>query len=673
MSVNKNKKSNRSNSSSLLIKKLLVANRGEIAVRIFQTAHEMGITTVAVYSDADAEALHVKIADEAVAIGGLAAADSYLVMDKIIDAAKLTGVDAIHPGYGFLSENAAFAKRCADEGLIFIGPTANAIEQLGNKSKAKELMKVTGVPVVPGYNGEDQNYARFEYEAEEIGYPVLLKASAGGGGKGMRIVNSSTELKHAFEAAQREAEKSFGDASLLIEKYFPSAKHIEVQVMGDEHGNIVHLGERECSLQRRYQKLVEESPSPSIDSALRQEICEAAVTAAKAVNYTNAGTVEFVLDDKRNFYFLEVNTRLQVEHPVTEMTTMLDLVRLQIQIAEGQALPEYVRQLEVSQTHSIECRICAEDPTNNFFPSTGEILLWREPEADSVRVDTGIETGTKVGIHYDSMLAKIIVVEENRQQAIRLMNRALERLTVLGITTNKDFLRSLINHPQFIDATFDTKLIEREFSNYKSEFSEEQIQQAAIAGLLHGWFYRSDKTGTYPSLNGWRNIGTPPQEIAFEMDGKEIKLQYIVDSSMLFAVTCNNNSYKVSFISFRENELCCTINNRKLTFLIAQKDEKYFIQHPLAGQVVLNELPRFPINSSNLNAAGYTAPMPGEIVRILVKSGDNVTNGQALIVMNSMKMETTITAQADGVVDTIQVNEKSFVDAGTTLLTMKQD
>ena len=470
--------------------------------------------------------MHVKAADEAVCIGGTHASESYLVQDKIIAAAKQTGADAIHPGYGFLSENASFSKRCKEEGIIFIGPSHTAIEKLGSKSEAKELMKKAGVPVVPGYNADDQNFARFQYEAEEIGFPVLLKASAGGGGKGMRIVNNKGELKDAFESAQREAEKSFGDGKLLMEKYFPKAKHIEFQIFGDEHGNYIHLGERECSLQRRYQKVIEEAPSPSLNEELRKEMGAAAVAAAAAVNYTNAGTVEFILDDKKNFFFLEVNTRLQVEHPVTEMVTMLDLVRLQIQVAEGQALPSYIQQIEPLGMHAIECRICAEDAANNFFPSTGEILCWQEPELDSVRLDTGVETGSSVSVFYDSMLAKLIVVEESRTQAIRLMNRALERLSILGITTNKDFLQQLLNHPKFIDGSFDTKLIERDFSDYKNVPSENALSEMAIAAMLFEWNERKQKENVSHSLNGWRNIFYEAQSFEIFFGEEKLKLNY---------------------------------------------------------------------------------------------------------------------------------------------------
>jgi acetyl-CoA carboxylase biotin carboxylase subunit len=655
------------------IQKILVANRGEIAVRIFATVSEMGIGTVAVYSDADKNSLHVKVADDAICIGGTHASESYLVQDKIIAAAKQSGADAIHPGYGFLSENASFAKRCKEEGITFIGPSHEAIEKLGSKIGAKEIMKNAGVPVVPGYNGDDQNFARFEYEAEEIGYPVLLKASAGGGGKGMRIVNKKAELKTAFEAAQREAEKSFGDGKLLMEKYFPVAKHIEFQIFGDAHGNYVHFGERECSLQRRYQKVIEEAPSPSLNEDLRSEMGEAAVAAARAVNYTNAGTVEFLLDEKKNFYFLEVNTRLQVEHPVTEMIALIDLVRLQIQVAEGQPFSEYILQRELTPMHSIECRICAEDPANNFFPSSGNVLFWKEPIFDSIRLDTGVETGSQVGVFYDSMLAKLIVVEESRSQAIRLMSNALRELCVLGITTNKDFLQQLIVHPKFVDGSFDTRLIEREFSEYSNVPSLSVIHEISIAALLYNWNLRKQSEKFSHSLNGWRNVYYAPQTFSAFFNEEKIELSYRYLSNNTFEIYANNEKHSAVFAAFRDNELIFILNDHTKRFFIAKDQLQCFIQHPTSGTFSLKEVERFALPENSSANGGYSSPMPGEIIRVLVKPGDKVQSGKGLVVMSSMKMETTIESHTDGEVEEVFVSEKSFVEAGTLLLKIKEE
>ena len=443
------------------IKKILVANRGEIAIRVMRTARAMGIATVAIYADADRDALYVNVADEAIAIGGNHASESYLDMNKIIAATKQVGADAIHPGYGFLSEHAGFAQRCNEEGITFIGPSAATITAMGTKIGAKELMLKAGVPVVPGYQGADQSLTTLKKEAEKIGYPILLKASAGGGGKGMRIVNKAEELATAIEGANREAEKSFGDGSLLMEKYFPMAKHIEFQIFGDEYGNYTHFYDRECSLQRRYQKVIEESPSPSLTADLRKKMGDAAVAAARAIGYSNAGTVEFLLDKAGDFYFLEVNTRLQVEHPVTEETTGLDLVRLQIEVAQG--MPLTVSAVNTPHIgHAIECRICTEDPENNFLPATGTIEYWNAPVLEGIRYDSGAQTGSKVDIYYDSLLAKVIAKGASRHEAIQRMVSALDKMSILGITTNKDFLKALLGHGAFIDGSFDTKLIERE-------------------------------------------------------------------------------------------------------------------------------------------------------------------------------------------------------------------
>ncbi len=652
------------------IHKLLVANRGEIAVRILRTARDMGIATVAVYSDADSQSLFVKFADEAIALGGNLPAESYLDSDKILDAAKRCGADAIHPGYGFLSENSAFAKACADAGINFIGPSAEVIRKLGSKSEAKEIAKKAGVPVVPGYNGVDQSIGRFKYEAEEIGYPILLKASAGGGGKGMRIVQDSVGLQEAFEAAKREAEKSFGDGSLLMEKYFPIAKHIEFQILGDRHGTYIHLGDRECSLQRRYQKVIEEAPSPSLNDELRKQMGEAAVAIASAVKYTNAGTVEFLLDEEKNFYFLEVNTRLQVEHPVTEMVNMLDLVRLQIQIAEGHPIPDYIRQMEQSPMHSIECRLCAEVPENNFFPATGTVLVWNESDIESIRYDTGIESGSVISSFYDSMLAKVIVVEENRAQAIRLMTRALDETVLLGVPNNKDFLKSLIKHPAFVDGSFDTKLIERFYTGLVDR-DEDSLAVAATAAVLYSWSERKKDALYAPALNGWRNVFYQPLQVMLDWRGEAIAVAYRHLGAESFQVQVLERQLKVQLNELNNNVLTITIDQHRYTLFVVMDGENCYLQFPSSDDYHFRFMPRFPERNSIAAKGNYVAPMPGEIVKVLVAAGDVVQSGKALLVMSSMKMETTIEAHTDAVVEEIYVADKNFVEAGTPLLKMK--
>lgn len=432
-----------------LFNKVLVANRGEIAVRIMSTLQELGITTVAVASDPDLQAEHVRVADEVIHLPGQKPGETYLQGDKIIALAKERGVEAVHPGYGFLSENAAFAQACADAGLVFIGPKPEVIRDMGDKIIAKNLMKQAGVPVVPGWSGElETDFSIINQQADAIGYPVLVKAAAGGGGKGMRLVHSAEELESAFNAAAREAQNAFGDARVFLEKYITRPRHIEFQIFGDHHGNVVHLFERECSIQRRHQKIIEETPSPALTPELRTQMGEAAVRAAQAMGYTNAGTVEFILAQDGSFYFLEVNTRLQVEHPVTEMTVHQDLVRLQLQVAAGLPLP--FKQEDLKQDgHAIECRLYAEDPARNFLPGIGTLDFYRPPTGPSIRLDSGVREGSEVTVHYDPMLAKLIVWGKNRQAALEKMSWALSRFAILGVANNMEFLKAIIDHPQF--------------------------------------------------------------------------------------------------------------------------------------------------------------------------------------------------------------------------------
>lgn len=460
-----------------MFRKVLIANRGEIAVRIIKACQELKIQTVAVYSEVDTRARHTLLADEAVNLGPANPAESYLNLAKIITAAKGTGCEAIHPGYGFLSENAAFAEAVQAAGLTFIGPSVEAIRTMGDKTAARRLMQDAGVPVVPGFDGQDPQ-ADFAAAAKEIGYPILVKAAAGGGGKGMRIVHTPDDLAYALEAAQREAQNAFGDPHLYLEKYLPNPRHIEFQILADQHGTILHLFERECSIQRRYQKIIEETPSPFLDAPLRQKMAEAAIAAAAAVGYVNAGTVEFLVvadprseadrDEKGDFYFLEMNTRLQVEHPITEAVTGVDLVQAQLLVAGGEPLP--MAQADIGQRgHAIECRIYAEDPANNFLPASGPILQVVEPTGVGVRVDSGLECGAEVTVHYDPLLAKLIVQAANREAAIRKMEWALQRYVILGLTTNIPFLRAVINHPEFMAGRTNTHFLENHFPSWSED------------------------------------------------------------------------------------------------------------------------------------------------------------------------------------------------------------
>lgn len=465
-----------------MFQKILIANRGEIAARIIQTCRTMGIKTVAVYSDADQDALHVRLADEAILLGAAPSGESYLRGDKIIAAAQQTQAEAIHPGYGFLSENAAFAEAVTAAGLVFIGPSASAIRRMGSKTEARYLMQSAGVPVVPGYQGDPME---FKSEAQKIGFPVLVKAAAGGGGKGMRIVYSLPELREAVQSAQREAANAFGDDTVFLERYIPVAHHVEFQILADQHGHIVHLFERECSIQRRHQKIIEETPSPRMTPRLRAEMGAAAIMTARAVNYQNAGTVEFIVDERGQFYFLEMNTRLQVEHPITEMTTGLDLVRLQLMVAAGEPLP--FSQKDITQHgHALECRIYAEDPAHDFLPSTGKILLAHPPNLPDVRVDTGVETGSNVTIHYDPMIAKVIVHGETRQQSIERMQAALRDYILLGVQTNIPFLQAILNTEAFWQGDTPTHFIEQNLADWSPSPLPDDLQDVAliVAALL---------------------------------------------------------------------------------------------------------------------------------------------------------------------------------------------
>lgn len=496
------------------ISKILIANRGEIAVRILRTCREMGIESVAVYSDADEVALHTRLADACYPVGPPPVAQSYLQQEKILEIARMSGADAIHPGYGFLSENPVFAEKVEQAGLIFIGPPASAMRIMGDKTEARKAMQAAGVPIVPGTAEPLSSVEQAQKIAEKVGYPVLLKAAAGGGGKGMRVVGSQKEMASSFRAASSEAQSAFGDGRVYIEKYLEQPRHIEFQVFADQHGNAIHLGERECSIQRRHQKVIEEAPSAILDETMRRQMGEAAVKAALACGYTNAGTIEFLVDKHRHFYFLEMNTRLQVEHPVTEMATGLDLVRLQIEIARGEKLPLVQKDVRFNG-HAIECRIYAEDPENNFLPSIGKITHLYKPDGPGIRDDSGVTAGDEISLYYDPLIAKLVAWGENREHAIERMRRALFEYRISGVMTTIPFCAWVIDHPRFRHADFDTHFIKEEFFDKKdqniSQLSEEELHAAAIAAAIH--FENSQQKFSIPASNNtiigsaWRRRG----------------------------------------------------------------------------------------------------------------------------------------------------------------------
>lgn len=651
---------------------VLIANRGEIAARIIRTCRNMGLRSVAIYSDADREAPYVQMADIAFYIGESPPSASYLQAHRILDAARRGGADAIHPGYGFLSENAAFARLCAAEGFIFIGPHPDAIEQMGSKSKAKQLMAAHGVPTIPGYQGEDQSEKRLLQEARLLGFPVLLKASAGGGGKGMRIVYHEDQMPQSIEAARREAMSSFGNDELIVEKYFPDARHIEFQIFGDRHGNVVHLLERECSLQRRHQKVMEESPSPVLTPELRRRMGQAAVDAAKALHYDNAGTVEFIFVGQDEFYFLEVNTRLQVEHPVTEAVTGLDLVQLQIEVAAGKKLPISQEDV-VAHGYALECRLYAEDARNNFLPVAGRVLRWIPPILEGLRYESAVTDRADISIYYDPMIAKIIAFAPDRAAAFQRLSYALGKLVCLGLTTNLPFLRRLIDHADVRNGEYTTRFIETSLDlNDLYDYPAEVLHHAALALTVYNWQQqRQSQPLLKPIPSGWRNNFFQDQKAEFRVVTSDICVYYRYSQSGVLSCRIDQQHYDVRLIKASDNDLRMEINGMQLYFDIAQQHDWYFLHYPGLGQLIAQALPRFPEGAVETEQGGYSSPMPGEILKVLVEPGQKVKPGENLLILVSMKMENTIVADADGEVEEVYVNAGQHVAAGAILLKIK--
>lgn len=649
---------------------ILIANRGEIAVRIIRTCRKMGIKSVAVFSEADRHAPFVAVADLAVFIGESAPSASYLDGDKIIETAQKVGADAIHPGYGFLSENADFAKKCAAAGLIFIGPNAEAIAAMGSKSKAKALMAAHNVPIVPGYQGEDQSEERLAAEATEIGFPILLKATAGGGGKGMRIVENEAQFQKALQAAQREAQSAFGNAEMIVEKYIASGRHIEFQIFGDKHGNAVHLLERECTIQRRYQKVIEESPSPVMSAELRERMGKAAVDAAKALNYDNAGTVEFIYDDKSGeFYFLEVNTRLQVEHPVTEEVTGLDLVQMQIESAQG--LPLSIKQAEViGKGYALEVRLYAEDAANDFLPVTGVIERFEVPAVEGLRVETAVENQSKITMFYDPMIAKLIVWDKNRAGAHRKMKYVLRHLVCLGMTTNKDFLLLLLNHPDLLSGNYNTHFIKEKIDLATLQRPPApHLAKACIAATLWDWQQRNERRGVLAAMpSGWRNSWYDYQQETFLYEAEICRVKYRFETENQFLFWVNDVSFQVRLTAVESGKIQVEIDEMVYLFNMVNNGQHFFIHQEHFGNITLVQKERFPAKVVEKVKGGFDAPMPAQIIKILVETGQKVKAGDGLIVLSSMKMENTICTEEDGVVEEIFVMEGASVEAGFLLL-----
>ncbi|HUK10468.1 MAG TPA: acetyl/propionyl/methylcrotonyl-CoA carboxylase subunit alpha [Stellaceae bacterium] len=657
-----------------MFKRILIANRGEIACRIARTARRLGIETVAVYSEADRGALHVEVADEAVPIGPPAASESYLAIDRIVAAARATGSEAIHPGYGFLAENPGFAEACERAGLVFIGPSATAIRAMGDKSAAKALMERTGVPLVPGYHEADQSSARLADEARRIGYPVLIKPSAGGGGKGMRVVIAPDQLAAELATAQREARSAFGNDRVLIEKYLTKPRHIEVQVFADRHGNVVHLFERDCSIQRRMQKVIEEAPAIGLGDARRREMGDTATAAARAVGYVGAGTVEFIVEGDA-FYFMEMNTRLQVEHPVTEMITGLDLVEWQLRVAAGEPLP--LRQEAILRRgHAVEARLYAEDPRHNFLPATGFLTTLRPPaEVAGVRVDTGVREGDRITIYYDPLIAKLIVWGEDRGTAVRRLAAALAEYRVAGLVTNREFLARLASHPAFERGAIDTGFIDR--------FHEDLIPQeepAPLAALAAASLDRvlaqqieaahaqgGDPWSPWRRRDGWRLNGATYQDLRWRDGEKErhLRLHYRREG---YRIEADGRDIAAQVRRVGDHLVVGLDGHEIRAAVLSDGDDAVTVQIEGIEHRLRYIDPTAPTLGAEEQSGSLTAPMPGRVVEVKVKQGAKVARGTALLVLEAMKMEHTIAAPADGVVERINYAVGDLVEEGAALI-----
>jgi propionyl-CoA carboxylase alpha chain len=634
-----------------MIRKLLVANRGEIARRVFATCRAMGIETVAVYADADASAPHVREADAAVRLPGNAPADTYLRADLLVAAARATGADAVHPGYGFLSENAAFARAVEAAGLTWVGPGPDAIAAMGSKVEAKALLAKAGVPMLPSWTEPD----------EVTDFPVLVKASAGGGGRGMRIVRDQADLVDAMATARREAESAFGDGTVFCERYVETGRHVEVQIFGDTHGTVLALGERECSIQRRHQKIVEEAPSPAVDDELRAALCAAAVAAAEAVGYVGAGTVEFLLAPDRSFYFLEMNTRLQVEHPVTEAVFRVDLVRLQLLVAQGERLPFDTAPPMVG--HAIEVRLYAEDPAAGWLPSTGVLHRFEVPDARSefgpghgpVRLDSGVEDGCTISVFYDPMLAKVIAVAPTRAEAARALAAALRRAALHGTATNRDLLVRVLTSDEFAAGGTDTAFLDRHPEVFEPLLSTSDVELAALAAALAG--ATAPPTGL-PS--GWRNVVSAPQRVEFDAPAR-VRVDYRLDRTGALVEPAG-----VTLVRATADTVVLRTAEVDRPFRIHTVAGISYVDSP-KGSVALREVPRFPVPEVVRPAGSLLAPMPGTVGRVGVAVGDRVIEGSILLTLEAMKLEHAVRAPADGVVTEVSVTAGAQVDAGALL------
>lgn len=654
------------------IRKLLIANRGEIARRIMRTCREMGIGTVAVYADDDALSPFVREADEAVALNGSTATETYLDISKLIAAARRAGADAVHPGYGFLSERAAFAEAVVHAGLIWVGPNADAIAAMGDKLAAKKLVAAVGVPLLPSIDLTGAGEAALSRAERELGLPLLVKAAAGGGGRGMRVVREIALLEGAINEARREARHAFGDDAVFLERFVEHVRHVEVQIFGDKHGTIVHLFERECSIQRRHQKVIEEAPSSAVSPDLRERLGAAAIAAARAVGYDNAGTVEFLLDPDGCFYFLEVNTRLQVEHPVTEAITGLDLVREQIRVAEGVPLSFTQADLHIDG-HAIEARLYAEDPANDFLPVSGTIATWEPEPRLPVRIDSGVESGSVISVHFDAMLAKVIAHAPTRTEAVLRLAQALERLQLHGLITNRDFLVHTLRHAAFLSGDTTTDFIDVHHPEPFHILNPTDLVDAALAAALAAQAQRRAAARVLQTLPpGWRNNPSQPQWVRFTYGDREVELRYQQqrDGSVTFNV--DDRAGVIRSLAIDLPRLTLEVDGLQRQFLVTRDGPTVFVQMA-AGEATLVELPRFPDAAPDLVGGGYKAPMPGKVVQVSTEPGTKVKRGALLLILEAMKIEHRVVAAGDGTVTELCVVVGQQVNNGQVLLVLEPD
>ena len=650
---------------------LLVANRGEIARRIMRTAKEMGISTVAIYADGDAEAPFVTEADSAIALGGRTSAETYLDVSKVLDACKRAGADAVHPGYGFLSENAGFARAINDAGVSWIGPTPEVIAAMGDKLSAKKLMEAADVPTLPAIEiTPDTDLVR---AANEIGYPVLVKASAGGGGRGMRVVEKETDLQGSVDSAKREAGSSFGDDTVFLEKWLDSSRHVEIQIIGDKHGNLVHCFERECSIQRRHQKIIEEAPSPAVSPEIREAMCDAALKAAASLGYSSAGTVEFLLSGSE-FYFLEVNARLQVEHPITEAIIGKDLVREQIRVAEGETLSFSQDDLRING-HAIEARLCAEDPNNDFLPSPGPVIIWQPSTQGKARFDSGVESGSVIAVEFDPMIAKVIVHAPTRREAAARLARILETTQIQGLITNRDFLVTTLRHQSFLAGDTTTDFIERISPARTREVTGEDLAEASIAIAIESQARNHATTRVLKTIpSGWRNTILPFEMINFQHLDKDCHVEYRSrrDGKFRFRTGDSSDELIVTPYTCGNGLVDIDIDGRRVRYEVDRLGMQWYV-HGRSGDLQITELPRYPVSGIDELAGGLTAPMPGAVLATEVNSGDKVSKGDLLLILEAMKMEHRITAPMDGIISELHVATGDQVENGQLLVTLNQE